>query len=617
MSFRLVEVSFVIIAIVMNDKPKHIAINYFIAAMALGFLFILCLKPLSDPDLWWHLKHGQWMAEHRALLGNEDPFSFTTPSPLSEAQVTALRGQWLGQLGLYGAYAMAGYAGVVMLKAFLMVLPFVLALRLSRSGAAGVSLSALLAVAVPLLVMAAYLSNTFERPQGFSFALALPMYLALLKARRGAHLAWYLAPAGIMALWANLHGGYVVGAWLMAAFALADVLAHGTKRLGLPLASECSARPMMFYASCVLAFLAMGLNPAGYQFLGWTVSISKTALAPALSSGNAATIVVNEVLEYRPLMFFYQQLHMSWALYVMVFYAIAIATLLAKYIHQRKVDFSEALACAFLIVFAMRYARGVGFSLAVLGYCIATTMSHSKALARYVTVALGIALVFIATGIYRQDAQLLKPSLPQQWVSPGVPEQQARFILEHKIQGRMFNTLSWGGYFIWRLGPERQVFFDGREISPQVTKIYKDIISGNPNWRGVLESYGVNFMVLPVLNPINGSLFPVIFHLIEQRSEGWQLVYAQDNAVIFIKRDGLNSAVIECCSLALGELYQQVDLQASIFLESHAGHPTGLMAKAMALYWQGDYEGARALFMSLPGDRLTEMFMRRIEGTGR
>src|SRR6476619_3308732 len=53
-------------------------------------------NPVYDPDTWWHLKVGEWVAEHRAVP-ETDPFSRMS----REAPAAWVAYSWLFELGLY------------------------------------------------------------------------------------------------------------------------------------------------------------------------------------------------------------------------------------------------------------------------------------------------------------------------------------------------------------------------------------------------------------------------------------------------------------------------------------------------------------------------------------
>src|SRR5258705_8191717 len=79
--------------------PKLVAALVLIAIAAIAFR-----APL-DTDTYWHLRAGQWMVEHRAIL-TIDQFS-STRSGASWINI-----HWLTQLILFGAYSVASDLGL-------------------------------------------------------------------------------------------------------------------------------------------------------------------------------------------------------------------------------------------------------------------------------------------------------------------------------------------------------------------------------------------------------------------------------------------------------------------------------------------------------------------------
>jgi hypothetical protein len=49
--------------------------NVFLTIVILG-LFGMAVRNVLDPDVWWHLKTGEYIAAHRAVP-HADPFSYT------------------------------------------------------------------------------------------------------------------------------------------------------------------------------------------------------------------------------------------------------------------------------------------------------------------------------------------------------------------------------------------------------------------------------------------------------------------------------------------------------------------------------------------------------------
>ena len=52
----------------------------FLAVLFVG-LFAMTARNVTDPDIWWHLKAGEYIAEHKTVP-HTDPFSFTRAGQL-------------------------------------------------------------------------------------------------------------------------------------------------------------------------------------------------------------------------------------------------------------------------------------------------------------------------------------------------------------------------------------------------------------------------------------------------------------------------------------------------------------------------------------------------------
>jgi hypothetical protein len=55
------------------------------------------MKPISDPDIWWHLRTGQWILEH-GQLPTQDPFATFS------AGKTWVPYSWLFDVLIYNLY---------------------------------------------------------------------------------------------------------------------------------------------------------------------------------------------------------------------------------------------------------------------------------------------------------------------------------------------------------------------------------------------------------------------------------------------------------------------------------------------------------------------------------
>ena len=73
-------------------------------------LLALAARMLGDPDIYWHVSVGQWIAEHWTFP-HADPFSAMFAGKPWIAK------EWLSQLAFAAAYHLAGWSAVAVLAA--------------------------------------------------------------------------------------------------------------------------------------------------------------------------------------------------------------------------------------------------------------------------------------------------------------------------------------------------------------------------------------------------------------------------------------------------------------------------------------------------------------------
>ncbi|WP_426613581.1 hypothetical protein [Bradyrhizobium sp. McL0616] len=176
---------------------------------------------LHDPDTLWQIKVGQWILDHRAV-------PWTDFYSLTHAGEVWLSTSWLSQVLFATTYSCWGWAGPVVLTAAAIALAMGLLLALLQR-----HLDLPYALVFCLLAMTLAAPHLLARPH----VLALPVMVAwagtlMAAADRGRAPSFLLLP--LMALWANLHGGFVLGLALIGAIGL-EVLwrAAPARRLAL------------------------------------------------------------------------------------------------------------------------------------------------------------------------------------------------------------------------------------------------------------------------------------------------------------------------------------------------------------------------------------------------
>ncbi len=211
---------------------------------------VLSLRPITvlDPDLWWHLRAGDWVSEHHAVPWR-DMFGRYT------AGQSWLEYSWLFDWTLSHVYKFGGLLAILAFTGTLTVACVVslfdlISQRLSQGYALGLT----------ALYFVALLPLATPRPWLFSILLCTLELRLLLKAseqNRPGLLGWLIP---LFALWANLHIEFVYGLGAACAVRWRCLTSEtmASQRIQ-PL------RPKEWWVSFVLAAVSTLLNPYGWR----------------------------------------------------------------------------------------------------------------------------------------------------------------------------------------------------------------------------------------------------------------------------------------------------------------------------------------------------------------
>jgi len=169
------------------------------------------VAPVQDPDFWWHIRTGRWMLEHGSLPSH-DLYTYTVPAH------AWIDHEYLTEVLMWLLYTAGGSAAVSLAYGALTWAAFGLLYATARGGRRPYVIAGL------GLALAAVAGGPVWGPRAqmitfFLSCLELYWLRGYLDGRSRA-ITWFPL---VMALWANLHGGWVIG------FAF----------LGVALASQC------------------------------------------------------------------------------------------------------------------------------------------------------------------------------------------------------------------------------------------------------------------------------------------------------------------------------------------------------------------------------------------
>ncbi|MBM6405964.1 hypothetical protein JQN72_17110 [Phycicoccus sp. CSK15P-2] len=189
---------------------------------ALVVIAVQTVRPVDDPDTWWHLRTGRELVKDLVFVG-PDPWSpFTTGE--------WIRHEWLGDLLIWSVHSAADLAGVSWLVAAFSVVATTTTYFVCRRHA-----PVLVSAAVSVVAFVGMSMSLTARPQSLSFAFTVLAAGAWLSTSQDRRPRWWLVP--LTWLWACVHGFWIVAPVLGGVVVVALLLERAPWREVLRLAA--------------------------------------------------------------------------------------------------------------------------------------------------------------------------------------------------------------------------------------------------------------------------------------------------------------------------------------------------------------------------------------------
>ena len=476
--------------------------------LALTGVFAMAARFVLDGDTFWHLRAGTWIWAHRALPW-VDPFSYTRLGHPWHYP------GWPVELLMVGLYRLGGLSALFLWMALMVTLAYALLWPVLRGGPwvrAGV---VLLSAAAAGLYWAA-------RPYLVTFVGAALFLWALEGYRLGGSPRRLLALPLWMILWANSHGGFIMGFALWGAYAVPAWLRWLAPRLAQRRPKgDLVAYPTALTLAGLGLLLAALLNPYGPEILGY----------PFRTLGMRA---LRQIAEWQSPDFHQAQTWPFLALFLLLPVALGAS--------RRRLAGEHALLLVGLGGLALLAVRNV--SLFALGAALPWAGHTDEALeplrvawqARFARRAeprprptLNAALIglFLLLALLRAAMLWNTPAL-EKALRQTFPVGAVAYLKAHRPPGRLFNSYNMGAYLLWAL-PEYPVFADGR------TDLYGDAIldqwfqvaRAEPGWQEVLDRWGVRLVLIEPQAPI-AKVLPYA---------GWCVLYRDEGSVLFSRSE--------------------------------------------------------------------------------
>ncbi|MCS6325724.1 MAG: hypothetical protein H8K06_01310 [Nitrospira sp.] len=489
--------------------------------LLVAFIINLVLQPLLEPDLGWHLRAGLDVVAHGWRLPDTDPYSHTMPDWhwVEHAWLTdgllALIYQGMGAFGGVGLIVFfGGVAGLAWWTA---------------SGIARVPRTYRLAAMVgSLWVALPFLGARTQLLSLLGVAVLLRVWACIQQGHR--QWVWTLPP--LLLCWANLHGGFTAGLFLMTLLlSLSLLLTMCVERRFCRAALD---EPVLSWSDLGYCAIALGLAAAA-------TAVNPYGWGPYVEIYDSLTdrFMLETLREWQPVSL------EGWAGRAYGLYLAVLLCLVAGW--YRRVEPVRWVMLLLVLGLSLRHWRNVTLFLVVslplvaelLAAVAASCLRRAPLLKERTTPVLLVLTGATATALYGQGLE----HLDHVWQSGRAPEryfEQTEYPIEavrwirshrHELGTRLYNDYGFGGFLLWHL-PEERIFIDGRMPAWRIhdRRIFQDYVELNRDdapQLAVLDRYGVDWGLIQ-----RGTGLAKVL----EGHQAWQTVYTDPKVVIVRRR---------------------------------------------------------------------------------
>lgn len=436
-----------------------------------GFLLlVLCallgytaMLPIYNPDFGWHVALGRYMVENRTVPATE-PFTHTAEGAPMVAH------EWLSQVIYYLVTEAGGILTLRWLHAGLAVaILIILFLVLRRAG-----ISPALALLGTFLYMVIAQGRFHVRPHMFDLLFLVLMYGYVFVIKPALHWRQLLAIFVVTVLWVNMHSGVVLFAALVVLYVAVEAIQQkiGWRR---PQPDDLGGGDLLRLGILVMVVLvALVLTPNHVRLFPYVLeskainaNLSREWLSIAKYSPNDSIM--------KPFS-------------VETFWIMAVATAGMALLTIRRQSLSLLAVVLFLGYLPLSGQRFVAVYFAPIifvlgefsrwaGTKFGDIVPRGRTVAHQLAAVLAIAVVCAVTHpalneknnpnqkkglLYRYTGRLT----PEWNFKPAVfPIGAVSFLEEVHLEGRLFNSSSWGGYILLNTYDQYPIFIDGRWVT--------------------------------------------------------------------------------------------------------------------------------------------------------
>lgn len=456
-----------------------------------------------EGDLGWHTAIGNFILDTWTIPAR-DIFSHTMHG------VRFVPHEWLAEVAFAYAYRLLGLSGAVLLGALLAATAILLVYEeLVKRGA-----FRLVALFITLWIAFVASIHWLARPHMFTFLFVILWTYWLERIYKSEEKILWRFPL-LMLIWANTHGAFIAGFVIWGTY-LADWILEFWQGRG----SKDMGKQLVMIGG--LSFGVTFINPSGWHL--WETSVG---------------FISNSYLTSRIVEYLSPDFHSRdvWPFLFMIAFA------LFALVQDRKIYVREALLLSGwtvmglysirnLPLFAVITAPIYGGLIQPWAEKISVLVKWDAKLRETEAALRGNVWIVAATLLFGlalwRGIPLDKKGTGNIYLSDEMPVQAVDWLQENPQNGNMFNDYVWGGYILYRMWPEQNVFIDVRTdfYGEKLLREYITVFNARDGWENILDHYAVSWIFIAK----DGALYR---YLISVENTAWDLIYEDEIAVIF------------------------------------------------------------------------------------
>lgn len=479
----------------MGSLVSRLKIHH-VAFVAIFLCFVLVnADKIHDPDMWWHLKVGQYIFENGSVP-KTDFFSFSNNGHPWIAH------EWGSELLYYMSYKLWQFRGlftvnILFLSAAYFILGRLIHLRTDKD----------LTVTTVVLVICTVFSSLFWvfRPHLLAYLFFI-VYIYILELYiRGKNFLWILPV--LMVFWVNMHGSFIMGVVLICIYLFSGLFAVNRQRLVSPNWNKTQLKQLTVILGLVITAIMINPNTVKMYYYPFFTMNSK-AITDNIKEWSSPN--------------FHELIFKAFLAYMFMVYTVLI-------ISKKRIRLPDIIMLGLFTYLAMFGARNIALFMfvtgPVLGAHLAGFLPRERPQRQLPAVNWLVLLAVVIYGIMSFPPQM---TIDEKVDKDRFPYDAVQYMKSHNLRGSLFNDYTWGGYLLWTRYPDNPVFIDGRAdiYEDKVLPEYMRIIKLKPDAYQLLQKYNPEYILIPPAAPIN--------HLIKDKGD-WQEVYRDKVAVLYAR----------------------------------------------------------------------------------